>query len=437
MTRRSWTPLLLLCAATWTQPGALADRLHLEGGGVIVTDDWWMEGDTLIYQTDTGTVGIPRRLVLRIDDGGVMISPPELRAVGAGDGVTGGGGSRALERRRRALELFAEGKADMENRDFESASTRFRNALREDPDLTAARVWYAVSEMAVGRDGVALSIVLEGLSREPDNADLHELMGDLRDREERVRDAVRSWRRAFELAPNDRLREKITKAERELNAGGDYAFSTTSHFNVRYDADVDQDMAAAVMDFLEEQFWTLSARFDHSPPQPITVLLYPTRQFRDVTQAPDSVAGLYDGKIRVPLGGLKRVDSVAKAVLVHELTHAVVHSKTRGNCPKWLHEGLAQLSEGRQISDPDREAVAQLLASGDPADWQTRGFSYAAALMLTRYLESRRGFYGLVDVLQHLGDGEDLDSALVRIYSEGYASLCRRWAREDFDEDQR
>ena len=74
-------------------------------------------------------------------------------------------------------------------------------------------------------------------------------------------------------------------------------------------------------------------------PQAITVILYPLQEFREVTQAPENVAGLYDGKIRVPLGGLQRVDDAARRLLVHELTHAFVHSKTRGNCPTWRRSG--------------------------------------------------------------------------------------------------
>ena len=47
-------------------------------------------------------------------------------------------------------------------------------------------------------------------------------------REERVQDALGAWRRAFALSPDDRLRDKILKAERELHVGRGYELSTTS-----------------------------------------------------------------------------------------------------------------------------------------------------------------------------------------------------------------
>jgi hypothetical protein len=52
------------------------------------------------------------------------------------------------------------------------------------------------------------------------------------------------------------------------------------------------------------------------------------------------------------------------------------------------------------------------------------------ALSLTRYLESLRGFDGLVDALAFLGEGHDLDAALTDVFGDGRAALCRSWALE-------
>jgi hypothetical protein len=122
--------------------------------------------------------------------------------------------------------------------------------------------------------------------------------------------------------------------------------------------------------------------------------------------------------------------------LSHELTHAVVHSKTRGNCPRWLHEGLAQISEDKTLLRSEREKIAGRLASGDPAAWDSPGFSYPMALSLTRYLEGRQGFDAMVYLLQLLGDGKELDDALVAVYGQDYAELCRDWARSVIEEQQ-
>ena len=326
--------------------------------------------------------------------------------------------------------LADEGSDALKRKDFETASLKFHEILEADPSQSGARVGYALSEIALGRDPMALSVILDGLARDGGDPDLHELLGDLRNREERVEDALEAWREAFRLSPNDRLREKILKGEREQHAGRDYSFSAAPHFNVRFDGNLDPALAEAVGDFLETKYRDLSDTFRHAPPQPITVLLYPDREFRDVTQAPEWVGGLYDGKIRVPLGGIRRLDPRACAVLTHELAHAVIYSKTRGNCPRWIHEGLAQRAEGREISRADRVRIERLFEASDPAAWDGRGFSYPAALSLTRYLEGLRDFQSIVQLLDRMGDGKDLDAALQDVYGVTYGELCRRWARD-------
>jgi len=411
-----------------------ADRLHLDGGGIIDTDAWWLDGNWLRYDSVGGTIGIPRSIVVRIEPGDHPAAPDPLagRRTGRAAAPAGGGGP---ERREEVEQWLRDGMQALRQREFERAASLYFQAIQAWPRLSVARVGYAMAEMAMGNDARALSAVLDGLALDPERFELHELQGDLRDRDERVEDALDAWRRAFELSPNDRLREKILKAERDLHASRDYDLSTTSHFTVRYDGEIDVDLATAVMDYLEEQYWALSDTFAHAPHQPITVLLYPSRQFRQVTQSPEWVGGLYDGKIRVPLGGLNRLDPAARSVLVHELTHAVVHSKTRANCPRWLHEGLAQIAEEKPLGRVDRLAVAGRLAGGEPERWEEAGFSYPLALSLTRFLESRSGFRSLVQLLDLLAEGRTIDQALAHLYGEDYAAICRRWAEAVRRED--
>jgi hypothetical protein len=420
-------PLLALLAAAIIAPAALADRLYLESGGHIDTDSWWVEDGWLMYESESGTIGIPRSAVVRIEQGDLPAAPSPFTKRSRSEATAQSELRENLDKARKALD----------NRDYEMASAYYLSVISEQPDLNSARIGYAVSEVALGRDGMALSIILDGLTREPDNPQLLEILGDLRYREERIDDALRAWREAFEKAPGDRLRDKILKGERELHASRDYDFRASPHFNMRYDGDVDLDLAAAVMDYLEEQYWVVTDAFNHSPPQPITVQLFPTRAFREVTQAPEWVGGLYDGKIRVPLGGLRTLTDRAKRVLIHELTHAVVHSKSRGNCPRWLHEGLAQRSENKKLHQSQKRKIADKLSGGDAPSWDADGFSYPMALSLTRHLEARQGFGGLVLLLELLGEGADLDAALLQLYREDYSAICKRWKRELVMEKER
>ena len=417
---------------------ARADTIVLASGGVIVTDRWWIEGDTLRYESDGGTVGLPRSIVVRIEPASGNGAPAKTRSGRGAGNSAGTAPSWSAERQAaEARRLAREGADALKSKNYETAAARFGDALREDPSLNQARTGFALAEIRLGRDESALSSVLDGLARDPLDPDLHEILGDLKDRAEAMDEALREWREAFRLAPNDRLRDKILRGEREQHAGAGYDFSATPHFNLRHDGELDPELARQVGDYLEARFRDLSDAFRHTPAQPITVLLYPNRQFRDVTQAPDNIVGLYDGKIRVPLGGIRKLDPAAQQVLVHELAHAVIHSKTRGTCPRWLQEGLAQRMEGRPFSRADRERVLGLLRGIDPARWaSSASLSYPAALSLTLYLEERRNFSGLVSLLDRMGAGASAEAALLEIYGEGYDEICRRWAEKLREEKQ-
>jgi tetratricopeptide (TPR) repeat protein len=401
---------------------ARADVLHLQGGGTIEAEHWWIEGGTLHVESAGGVYGIPRTMLVRVE-------PKAARAKAKTPSTTlRPAPIPAPHVAPEIAEKMNEGNAALAARDFDRAALRFYEVIQAEPDAPGPRIGYAAAEMAQGRDAMALPVVLDGLVRDPGVADLHEILGDLRDREERVDEALASWREAFRLDPSDRVRDRIVKAERELAAGRDYAFSAAAHFTLRYDGALDQDLVASVTDFLEDQFRELTQAYRHAPSQPITVLLYPKQAFRDVTQAGTEVAGLYDGKIRVPLGGLSQLDPGAKRVLTHELTHAIVHSKTRGNCPRWLHEGLAQAAERRSPRRADTIALARTVRPDAPASWPDAAFSYPASLSFTRFLEGKRGSDLLVSLLGRLGDGEPLDAALSALYGATYADLASEWA---------
>ena len=421
--------VVLACASRASR----ADVLHLQGGGTIETEHWWIDGDTLHVESRGGVVGLPRTMLVRVEP----TAPKAGTAEREGRSPEGRSPQSSLAKSTptpahavlpETAAKMSEGNAALTAREFETAALRFYEVMKAEPDAVGPRIGYAAAEMALGRDAMALPVILDGLAHDPGSADLHEVFGVLRDREERVEDALASWREAFRLAPSDRLRERIVKAERELSAGRDYAYSAAAHFTLRYDGALDQDLVAQLTDFLEDRFRDLTGSYRHSPSQSITVLLYPQQAFHDVTQAGSEIAGLYDGKIRVPMGGLKKLDPEAKRVLTHELAHAIVASKTRGNCPRWLHEGLAQSAEPRTLKRSDVIVLKRTVRADSAATWPDQAFTYPAALSFTRFLEERRGFDLLIVLLGRLGDGETPDAAFSALYSATFAELAANWA---------
>src|SRR5207245_3055489 len=82
------------------------------------------------------------------------------------------------------------------------------------------------------------------------------------------------------------------------------------------------------------------------PREPLTVVLYEHRQFRDVTRIHGWATGLFDGRIRLPLGQTLPPAAQLERLIVHEYAHPAVHHLPRGRAPRWLHDGLAPAPAG-------------------------------------------------------------------------------------------
>jgi len=175
------------------------------------------------------------------------------------------------------------------------------------------------------------------------------------------------------------------------------------------------------------------------PTENIAVVLYTNKTFFDVTQAPSWAGGLNDGKLRIPIQGLRGVDERLQAVLRHELTHSFLHQMTRGRCPTWMNEGLAMTMEGRSLS-PIGPQLAELFNRKKEAPMKYlegpfNGLStpqaivaYAESLAAVDYLRSRYGMSDVQRMLQRIGDGEGTEAALRATTQDTY---------EQFQEDLR
>ena len=422
--RRGRATLLLAVLLSTALGVRAADRLHLESGGHIDVERYWIRGATLLYEASGGTVGIPRSIVVRIEP--LARRPGAAAAPARPDPAAPRGSEASLDEVRSTLR---EAHQALERREYEAAASSFLSLLEDRPELYTARVGYAVSQIGLDNDGLALSVVLDGISRDPERPELYILLGQLRYREDRLEDALRAFTRAFEMAPTDELRDLLIKIERERNASRAHDFSSSSHFNLLYDGSIDLDLAQAMLDYLEEQYWVVTDTLRYNPAQPISVQLLTREQFRDVTQAPEWAGGIYDGKIRLPLGGLSRLTPDAKRVLVHELTHAVIHGKSRGAAPRFMHEGLAQMAEGKKVLRSELRAIVDELQSVSPERLNDLPFSYARSLSLVQYLAARSGFDSLVDVLDRIGRGADTEQALREVYGQGQLELAQAWSR--------
>jgi Peptidase of plants and bacteria len=463
--RLRWLPgLLLLCCGV-----AGADVIHLKDGRSIRVAAWHYSGDQLVFELSGGTVTIPRSLVQRVeaDPSPPPAAPAEAPAAtpsvprrhpptpslpsappaASGALPPGDDAMRAsiesLKRELRDDPLRRESAArqiaalltTLGNRASQkhdsAAEGLYREALTYDSRFLPALIGLSATYLAEGKDIYARSQIQEALVAYPNDPSLHALLGEVFYAQEDLRSAISEWETSLSLRSDARVSARLEKARREFAVDRDFARSEAPHFTLRYEGGSAESttLGTSIRDYLEEAYSDLSSRYDFVPPAPFVVLLYPKQEFHDVTQMPSGVGGLFDGKIRVPIGGLTVLTAELRSVLLHELTHAFVFGKTRGNCPRWLQEGLAQWAEGKTLRPSEERRLAAEFTASEGGAWYP-GFSYPAALSFTRYLMDRFRFEALLDILQKLGEGASTETALKEITREDFADLQDAWGKE-------
>ena len=443
---------LALCLASSGSP-ARADVIHLKNGATLAADAWEVSGDLLIISQGASRINVPRSQVDRIDPAPQASPTPAasprapapaqsaapLQATVSDETIQIG-----IDDLKRRIEDFPMARAQntrnlvrlldelgaraLKSRDYDASLARFREALGYDAHDARAQLGLAATYLRTDQDIFARSTLERALLDHPDDADLHALLGDVYNGQERTQEALAEWRKAYELKPNDALKSKIDKLSRERAIDGSYRQSDAAHFTLKYDGERGgPDLGAQILDYLEGQFRALETRFDHYPLQPIIVILYPQRQFYEATQADSNVAGLYDGKIRVPIGGLQQLNAEARHVLVHELAHAFIAGKSHGTAPRWLHEGLAQVIEGKSTGTATGVSLAkEYQALPDKESWG-QAFTYPSALSFAEYLDDRVGFPALLDVLEGMAKGDTAEASFEKVTRYSLKELRQAW----------
>jgi tetratricopeptide (TPR) repeat protein len=441
----------MLCAA------ACADTIVLKNGDRIQVDSAQERNGRVEYTLGDNTMTIPRSIVVRIEKGPVYgpsparaaataEAPPHEEMASSGDivsrvirnGAIDTTAIKAIEDEGDALRAAAANSiaANFEEKrlNYSAAARYLQAAIAFLPDHGVLLENYASILLKLGQPAEALLRAQQAARVSPQSAEAFLLLGYAYYKNDHNSEAIAALKKSLQLRPDEKTRDLLERVERESKTEADFRQQESSHFILRYEGSQTADaLRTQVLDALEGDYRDLSNDLGSSP-RNIYVSLYTDEAFFDVTHAAAWTAALNDGKIRIPISGVTTVTPELASVLRHELTHSFVAQITHNRAPVWLNEGVAQLEQGSSTGAIGPR-LAALYVSGRqiPLNQLEGGFqdyssaeasvAYAESLAAVEYLRATYGLSDLARLLQRLGEGQSVESALRSTVHAGYAEL--------------
>jgi tetratricopeptide (TPR) repeat protein len=469
---RAWSITILVLLSALSAP---ADVIRLKNGRTIWADQVREKKDRVEYDVGENTYAIPKSSVGRIDAGG--IAPQHTGPTGSHDvpdfnpatpsfrheadvtdkvirdGKVDADALSALEREGKpelaATGYFLAGKHESDHGNLPLAKRYFETALRLQPDNSTLLTYYAACLFRTGHAPEAVSYADRAVRADPDSPDALAMLGFVQFASDHTADAIRAWKKSLKLRPDATISQYLARAERESSAESDFSQHESNHFNLHFEGkQTSESFRRDLLATLESDYDDLVRDLGYSPHNTIIVTLYTEQAFFDVTRAPAWVGAINDGKLRIPISGVTSMTSDLAHVLKHELAHSFITQMSGGRCPAWLHEGIAQLEEGKssasygrllaQLFGAEREIPYNVL-EGSFMQFSTpeATLAYAESLAAAEYIRDTYGLSELPRILERLAQGSSTEAALRSNIHADYRQLrdeLARWLKDKYGE---
>jgi len=328
------------------------------------------------------------------------------------------------------------GFAALEAGDARRATDSFREALIADPTNPRLHLGAGIAAYLERRDRDAHLELEQAITLDPSLAQAHLVLGRVLRREGDLAGAIRTYETLVAhhsgnkeaVATLERWRHELELHNRMLQAVGD-------PFTISFDGPEEAELAVEALEMLDRAYWRIGGTLGNYPANPIPVVLYTTKQFRDITMSPNWAAGAYDGTIRVPVGGALKHAGELERVLTHEFTHALVRSLAPRGVPAWLSEGLAAAFERENVSWAEEQVrnaggripVTRLTTTAQSfgqLDAEEAQLAYASSAVAVARLMDEAGGAAVANLLRDLGEGVDLPTAFERRIAQSFAAFA-------------
>jgi tetratricopeptide (TPR) repeat protein len=450
-----------------------ADVIHLKNGRTIWADqvrenkDKDKDNDRVEYDLGDDTYAIPKFSVERIESGGTApvhaagantnhapdITPPapsfnhetdvaeKVIRDGKVDTDALASLAQAANPELATTGYFLAGKQESDRGNFPQAKRYYESALHYQPDNSVLLIYYSATLMRTGHAAEALPYAQHAANIAPDSPDAMAMLGFVQFATDHTPDAIRSWKKSLALRPDATVSQYLSRAEREASAEADFSQRESSHFNLHFEGkDTSETFRRDLLATLDSEYDELVRDLGYAPRNNIAVTLYTQQAFFDVTRAPTWSGAINDGKLRIPISGVRSVTPELARVLKHELTHSFVSQMSGNRCPTWMNEGIAQIEEGKSSAANGRQ-LAHLFAAGSeiPFNMLEGSFisfsapeanvAYAESLAATEYIRDNYGMIEIVRILELQSHGSSTEAALRATVHSDYRQLREEMTR--------
>ncbi|MEC4685988.1 MAG: peptidase MA family metallohydrolase [Nitrospirota bacterium] len=178
--------------------------------------------------------------------------------------------------------------------------------------------------------------------------------------------------------------------------------------------------------------------------RPTVVLIKDSKTFRKMAGNNQFVAFAVPRKnlIVIDYSKMKTHPFTLEITLRHELCHLLLHHYIReGNLPRWLDEGVSQWVSGGMAEiimdtrrSPLKDAVLSgrfipisALTAGFPKDKKSLLLAYEESKSIVEYMGRKYGSNGVLEVLNNLRDGDNVDAAIQKALKIPVQELEIKW----------
>lgn len=345
-------------------------------------------------------------------------------------------------KRNLAEGYAAHGHQHFKQKRYEQADENFIKALELYPEEAGYALLRGICNYHLKKYDVARYELERAKNLMPDSVEVLYYLGLVQFDSDRRPQALELWEQALKLSPGRReIVELLAKSRRENNVESNMDRGHSSRFDLTYDPGVDTAFALAILDILESAANLVGAELGLFPEARVPVGIYKRADYKTVTDSPDWSGGFYDGKIRLPFGVLTEITPKMRGVLYHEYAHVVVFELSRGNCPLWLNEGIAEMF-GRMQHNRSLPEFGRAIRAGKLIDFRKleanfsdfspagAALAYQQSYALVNYMVTTYGWHRIKQILSGLGRGLSFDeaaTAVLKDYNLNYDDLVGEW----------